>query len=236
MEFIKDVIPDGVYVLVRSNNVQDYWGLPQIWAPLWANDTSFYGSGKSLYHYLKNAGFSDLDSFNRKRQWAFIYKKNDPSFSPKWIFTESEFDFTSLSADITGLNIDGNITSPLFGPSKKWKQLIWNGTTLESPSMDNPGIDVIGVRKDNTQSILFSGIGLNQKTVDISTIDAAQYPNIKLHMRNTDSVNYTPYQLGYWRLTNEPVPEGAIAPNIFLTTKDTLEVGQLLTLALHSGI
>lgn len=34
--------------------------------------------------------------------------------------------------------------------------------------------------------------------------------------------------MGYWRLTDDPAPEGAIAPNIFIKTTDTLEGGQPL--------
>ena len=33
-------------------------------------------------------------------------------------------------------------------------------------------------------------------------------------MRNADSINLTAYQLRYWRLLYDPVPEGALAPNI----------------------
>ena len=123
-------------------------------------------------------------------------------------------------------NINGYITSPVFGPSKKWKQLLWNGTTLETPTGDNPRIDIVGIRKDNSQTILFSNIGLDQKTLDISAVDAKQYPNVQLRMHNTDSTKHTPYQLQYWRLTNDPVPEGAIAPNIYIQMPDTLEAGQ----------
>ncbi len=37
-----------------------------------------------------------------------------------------------------------------------------------------------------------------------------------------------PYQLKFWRLTYDPVPEGALAPNIFIKMQDTLEAGQPL--------
>ncbi|MBK6938241.1 MAG: hypothetical protein IPH18_16275 [Chitinophagaceae bacterium] len=30
----------------------------------------------------------------------------------------------------------------------------------------------------------------------------------------------------YWRLTYLPVPEGAIAPNLYMSTKDSVEVGE----------
>ena len=36
------------------------------------------------------------------------------------------------------------------------------------------------------------------------------------------------YQLNYWRLNYTPVPEGALAPNIYLTGKDSVELGEQL--------
>ena len=45
-------------------------------------------------------------------------------------------------------------------------------------------------------------------------------------MRNIDSVNYTPYQLNYWRVNYVPIPEGAIAPNIIFQMDTVVDVGQ----------
>ena len=45
-------------------------------------------------------------------------------------------------------------------------------------------------------------------------------------MRNLDSIHYTPYQLRYWRITYDPVPEGAVAPNLYFTSRDTVELGE----------
>lgn len=226
MDFMRDIVPDGAYVLVRNMTLEDYWGRPQAYASDWAMDTLIHGSGQSLYHYLKNAGFSDVDSFNKVRQWAFIYKKNDPSFAPHWVMTEGATDLNTLTASLTGLETNGYITSPQFGPAKKWKQLIWDGVPLESPTGDNPRIDIIGIKEDQSQEILFTNIGLDQKTLDVSGIDAKLYPTLQLRMYNRDTTNYTPYQLSYWRLTNDPAPEGAIAPNILIQMPDTLEAGQ----------
>lgn len=49
-------------------------------------------------------------------------------------------------------------------------------------------------------------------------------------MRNIDSVNYTAYQLRYWRVNCVPVPEGAISPNILFQMDTLLDVGQPLNL------
>ncbi len=222
MDFMRNIVPAGAYVLIKSNTVNG----GTVWASDWANDTAYYGAGQSVYHYLKNAGFADVDSFYKVRQWGFIYKKGDPSFTPKWSYTNSYSEFGSLSADIDGLELDGSIKSPIFGPSKRWKQFLWNGLSMESPTGDNPKVDILGIRKDNSVVVLFNNIDTSNKSLDISSIDAEQYPHLQLRMRNRDTTTYTPYQLNYWRLTNEPAPEGAVAPNLYFNIADTLEAGQ----------
>ena len=52
------------------------------------------------------------------------------------------------------------------------------------------------------------------------------FPYLKMRMHNTDSTHSTPNQLRYWRLNGDLPPEGTIAPNIKLTAKDTLEIGE----------
>src|SRR5437764_8875982 len=48
-------------------------------------------------------------------------------------------------------------------------------------------------------------------------------------MRNADAGNNTPYQLGYWRRTGQPAPEGASAPNLYFNLpKDTVDVAEPL--------
>ncbi len=64
--------------------------------------------------------------------------------------------------------------------------------------------------------------------MDISSINAIDYPFLKLKLYTKDKNNYTPYQLKYWRVTYDPVPEGAIAPNLFVSLRDSVEVGEPL--------
>ena len=67
---------------------------------------------------------------------------------------------------------------------------------------------------------------------DISAVSPLQYPYLKLKMRDVDSINQTPYQLNYWRIDYDAVPEGAVIPNIYFKTKDvskfidTLDIGE----------
>lgn len=216
-----DSIPDGHFVVVRSID----YHTPNSYASTWRNDTLKYGSNNSLYHKLLAAGFSDIDLLNAPKCWTLIYKKNDPSFTPVSRISEGLLDRFIASVDVVSPDSSGTIQSPLFGPAKAWKELHWNGTSEGSTSTDSVLIQVVGIRPGQQPQVL-KEIGRDTKVLDVSDIDAAAYPYLRLHMRNSDPVGFTPYQLQYWKLIYDPVPEGAIVPNLYLVTKDTVEVGE----------
>ena len=226
MDFMRDIIPNGAYVVVRNFTLDPSYGYPNAWAADWAADEALHGTGQSLYHYLKNAGFTGIDSFYRARPFGLVYKKNSPEFTPKWIVGEGVFDNPTLSVDCYTTDTVGYVTSPSFGPARAWKQLKWRGGG--DATGDKATLDVVGIRTDGTENVLFTDIPTTTADMDVSTIDAAIYPHLKLRMYVRDSIHYTPYQLRYWRLTYVPVPEGAIAPNIFLSVKDSVESAEPL--------
>jgi hypothetical protein len=221
MDFM-DSIPENYYVIVRnfvrSNNT--------IFISHWKNDTTLYGSNNSLYHKMKAVGLSVIDSFYTSRAFIHIYKKGDLRFEPISVASGGINDRITLGAEMLTPHPVGEINSPVFGPAKRWKELRWDGKKQEDSAGDELNIEVVGVKKDGMKEVLFSDIGLNQKNVDISAIDPIQYPFVQLKMQNVDSVNFTPYQLKYWTLNYDPVPEGVVAPNIYLNIKDTLEVNE----------
>lgn len=223
VEFL-DLIPDGHYVVIRNCSGVD--PLSNTYANDWKNDQANLGAGNSLYHRFKAQGFADVDSFNRPRAFVFVYRKNDNTFTPEYTFSEGVNDAITLSVDLMTPDTLGFITSPKFGPAKGWKELRWRGETSDATPGDIATISVYGVDQMGAESLLIPSITTAQPVVDISNIDAAQYPYLKLRMHNQDSVHLTPYQLKYWRLTYVPVPEGAIAPNYYFQSKDTVEVGE----------
>jgi hypothetical protein len=119
----------------------------------------------------------------------------------------------------------GYISSPLFGPAAAWKQVKWRGSSLDATAGDLPSVDVIGVDANGIETVLYT-LTDTQQDIDISSVSPVQFPYIRLQMRNADSIHFTPYQLRYWRILYDPVPEGALAPNINYSFKDTLSLGQ----------
>ena len=224
MRFI-DSVPNGHYIVVRK--ILDQPFANESYADTLKKDEQLFGAGNSLYHRLKNAGFTDIDSFNRPRVFVFMYKKNDPTFAPRWKFTDGINDKLQWTVDVQSPDTLGYITSPLFGPAKAWKEAKWRGRSLDAGNGDLASVDVIGVNNAGTETRIFT-LNQSQQDFNISSINANAYPYIKLRMRNADSINGTPYNLRWWRLYYDPVPEGALSANLRFETKDTLELGETL--------
>lgn len=220
MDFM-DSIPVGYYVVVRSID----YDIPNSMAATWQADTSLYGSGNSLYHKLLNAGFSSIDELSAPKCWALVYKKGDVRFTPEIKVSAGLYDKVSLSAECSSPDSIGYIQSPDFGPAKAWKELHVRGHQLNNETSDQATVALYGKTSNNAVALLRE-YPFSVQDADISDVDAQQYPILFMKMRNADSIRYTPYQLDYWKLTYDPVPEGAIAPNLFLLTKDTLEIGE----------
>jgi len=220
-----DLIPNNYYVVVYNCSYTD--PNTNTYASTWAGDTSYLGSGNSIYARLKAQGFYNIDSFYFPRAFIFVYQKNNSAnFQPQSVFSQGADDKISLTANYITPDSVGVAVSPLLGPARKWRQLHWRGGSLESPSADSVQVQVMGVDTSGNVSPPLFTLGAASQDLDISSINATQYPWLQLQMTTTDTVKGTPYQLKYWRLTYDPVPEGALAPNLFVQAPDTLQLGQ----------
>ena len=228
MKFL-DIVPDNFIVIAR--NIYGTNPAGSTFAADWQADTAAFGANNSLYHRLKSQGFVLIDSFNRTRAFVFMYQKNNPEFLPDFVFSAGINDRIELSHQFIAPDTSGFITSPKFGPATQWKQMHWRGSSLEANSADNPKVQIIGIDSLGNSATLFT-VDKSMQDVDISSVNASRYPFIQLKMRNVDSITLTPYQLSYWRLNYTPAPEGALTPNLYFMTKDTLQQGDIL----HFGI
>jgi hypothetical protein len=224
MQFL-DYIPSGYYVVIRNTSGTD--PLSNTYASEWKADTNYFGSGNSIYHRMYNQGFTGIDSFNQPRAFIFTYKKDNPqSLTPKFTFSSGILDRITLSSDVFTPDSSGSIISPVFGPAKAWKKLIWKGTSSESPSTDITRVSLLGVKINGAVDTLNTFDNLLANEFDISAVNPLIYPYLQLKVFALDTTHYTPYQLQYWRITYVPKPEGAVAPNILFTMKDTFELGE----------
>ncbi|HRH59339.1 MAG TPA: C25 family cysteine peptidase [Chitinophagaceae bacterium] len=228
MRDFMDWIPAGYIVSSRLILDAPY---DQVLVQQWKNDQTVYGVGNTAYDRFIAAGFSGFDQFSYPRTWSYVYKKNDATFTTQWKLTEGLSDALTLQLNIATPDTLGYITSPVFGPAAAWKQVKWRGVTPDTKAGDAATVDVIGVSPSGIETVLYT-LNTTQQDFDISSVSVSNYPYIKLKMRNADSINLTPYQLRYWRLLYDPVPEGALAANIYYSFKDTLSVGETSTFSI----
>ncbi len=228
MRDFMDWIPSGLIVTARIilNPVNgDYNQNP--FAPDYKKDQQTYGVGNSWYDRLISSGFTHIDSFTYPRIWALIYQKNTPLFAATQVLSAGLADRIVVNRDIASPDSLGFITSPVFGPAKAWHSVKWRGKSIDNSAGDKATVDVIGVTATGQKQTLYT-LSFSQQDFDISSISASQYPSIQLQMRNADSIHYTPYQLQYWRVLYDPVPEGGLSATVSYAYKDSLSLGEVM--------
>ena len=225
--FLENIVPDGAMVLIINQGTGKGSGFAapnSSFISDWQRDTLRFGSGKSIYHTLINNGISDIDKFTENLPFAFVYQKGNPEFVRQFI-GEKENDFIDVVVDLPAQLTSGSVESPWMGPSKEWKNFKWDGYF---PGGKAPADSVAFELYGKT----FAGAEVKLATVkeakdtSLSFIDPDIYPYVKMKMFTSDPADVTSFQLDYWRLTGSMKPEGAIAPNIRFTCKDTVEQGE----------
>lgn len=225
MDFL-DSIPDGMYISITNLG----WTANTSFISDWQADQTTLGVGNTLYDKLKSIGFTQIDSFTHNLPFVFFYRKNTPAFTPQQkmgplVTTQMEAAF-SLPTKYN----EGTIQSPSFGPARAWKSLHWYGQSIDKTMKDVVSIQVFGITPTGTESLVATVSPSADTTLNF--INATTYPYIKLLMLNKDETYTTPSQLKYWRINADYVPEGAVAPNILYTMRDSVEQGDKIAFAL----
>ena len=226
MDFI-DAIPNGMYVAIT--NIGNSLANPDF-INKWKDDTLTLGSGNSLYHKLKSIGFTQIDSFYHHLPFLYFFKKGTPAYTPTMIIGPKDSSYIDQTFGLNSTNTSGSIESPVYGPAQRWTALHWRGSTVDPlPLTDDVKVEVWGIKTSGVIDLLATVA----PAIDTSLafIDATVYPNIKLKMLNSDAVNATPYQLRYLRVNADYVPEGAVAPNILFSVRDSVDQGDKINFA-----
>jgi len=224
IDFI-DSIPNGMYVSITNLG----WTYTNSFVSEWKSDQAKYG--KNLYDKLKSIGFSKIDSFTKNVPFIYFYKKNSPSYTPVQIMGNTASDQPVGEYLLPSKLLSGTIESPAFGPAKNWKSLHWNGKSIDPTLTDSVTIQVFGLASSNSPEVLLASVNPATDT-SLAFVNAAVYPFIKLKMLNADTTYATPNQLNYWRVNGDYVPEGAVAPNILFTMKDSVDQGAIINFSL----
>ena len=218
-----NMIPNGEYVSITNlgyiyNNV---------FINAWKADTATLGSGNSLWNTFHQLGLGSIDSFTTNLPFLFFFRKGDSVNFP--IYQNiGPYAYSPIvqSYNVPVKQVVGTVKTPLLGPSKSWNRFKWQPLPEDSALTTSKRFDIIGLDSNKNEITLASVYNAND--TDISFINAAKYPQLKLLMYNQDSLHDQPFQLKYWMLTGSMVPEGAVAPNLYYVTQDTLNYADTL--------
>lgn len=225
--YLKDTIPNGNTVIIR-NVVWNYPGqiVSNIYNDTWKADTAVMGSGTSLYHVVRNMGFSLIDSFTSPRAFIFVGRKGDPS----WIHTDQKINQPdpnqgiATELDIQGLGSKGTMASTVLGPAQTWETLRWRRSAVDGlPQNDSASVSIYGIPATGGDTLLYAGAA---RDTSLAFISAARYPKIRMVWSTVDSITSSTPQLDYWRVLYKPVPEAALNPAAHFVFSDSLAVGQ----------
>ncbi len=215
-----DSIPNGNYIMIKNLIYNSVWDQSTI--NEWKEDEQVNGTGKSLYHTIRNLGFNEIDQFTSKKVFAFFMKKGYPATAVQEV--SDSVSKIELYATFDSYPDSGRVNSTIVGPALEWKTFLWNYSAPDGkPGNDHPSVRIYGLDTLNKEKELYSGTA---KDLALDFIAAEQYPNIRLEWHSLDSVDNTSPYLDYWRVMYAPVPEAALNAAAFFVHKDSLAEGE----------
>ncbi|HEX6224927.1 MAG TPA: C25 family cysteine peptidase, partial [Chryseolinea sp.] len=110
-----------------------------------------------------------------------------------------------VNKSITGRFSAGSLATGLIGPAMTWQSMTAKYTELDAS--DVVSFDIIGVKLNGTAELLFADASNDQ---DLSTVDASQFPYLKVVFKAADELNLTAAQLSNWIVIYTPAPDGLL--------------------------
>ena len=222
INFIENISgPDDyvvLYTIQRDDNLGERHYNPQLWAADGDN------GDQDLMTLLEGYGASQVRSLaDDIVPYVFIFKKNDPSFTPIELKANRLTDVLNAEFEINAKWFEGEVQSTTIGPATAWNELIWNVDELDLDT-DSFVLDIIGVDADGNETIVMGNV--DEFVRDLSGISAQQYPHLKLNLYTHDEELRTKLQVPFWRVLYTELPEAALDLNSKLViSQDTLSRG-----------
>lgn len=220
IQFIEQTVPNDHVVVFSTLTQYQYSYYPE----LWESD-----GPKNIFSVLESQGarqVRNLQSFNSV-PYILIFRKGRTDFEVR----ESIGNFTDeneVSHSFTIPQTAGSVHSTRIGPAKSWKQFNW-GNSLYNTLDDSQEINIYGVDVNGSEKVLFGPLG--QASQDLRSVDASQYPYLRLEWKSQDTSSRTSPNLDFWRVHHVSLPDAAFHPALgYKKSKDTINQGDIFNL------
>lgn len=182
-----------------------------------------------FYQALEDFGSAKIRKLENEDVWLFIGSKGlkpGQAFDEQVTNAQDSLLVTSNTFTVTKFN--GSLESQIIGPSRKWRKLSLSTDRFKSirSNVDN-GYNVVGVRLNGSKKELVSNF--KENTLDLSFIDAREFPYLQLELESSNQHSYLPSQPRRWIVNYDYLPEGLINSQLaFKFNSDTIQKGQQL--------
>lgn len=217
---LNNTVPNGHYILAYT-----------MWS---TNFSQFTPDQLNAFINLGADSIQLLAGGGQNLPYIFFTRKGYPATTAEVVGNSPSAAIT-LTQDLENDWIFGNIESPLIGPAKNWDYMSYFQQSTENPSFDSVSVDIIGVNGGVETTLISALQPVPGEIFNLgNTINASQYPYLKLRFFTRDDSIRTPAQLRRWHVLYEGVPEISLNParSGFTFTADTLPQGQTLRLVM----
>lgn len=219
IRFLETGIQEGQYVIVINHLAPGATYYPENWA------MDSVSLGKNLFQVFESNGAKMVRNLVTKYPsypYLFVFQKGkkviDEAIANNGLEVRSSFDLPLFLPD-------GMHESLLIGPAASWEKLEWLTKDNRNSTIDS--VTVLG-KQGNTFDILYTSPA---NSLNLNSIDAKQYPYIKLKWSVKDTLRSGSINLAYWRIFFKSYGDLAISSNDdFEFYKDTIDQGDNMRL------
>ena len=167
-----------------------------------------------------------IDTLTYNHVWTLKARYGHPDATVEQVSPPPNPTERTLVSEPSFRHAQGTTTTDRIGPVSTWGTLQWQASTPDPD--DQVQIDVLAA--DST--VLVGGLQDPSGEQDLSSIDPAQHPRLRLRATLTDSTTRTAPNLSEWRINYTGVPELLADPAALQAIPDTLLQGESATVSL----
>lgn len=213
--FYLNSIPEGFHVFGHNGRNVNLSNLPE-----------------ELYQAFEQIGCTEIRNIPNRYPYLFFTNKGNAPGTALEITANPNSSIPPLEQEIfaeryfTGFFDRGTLTTQRIGPSTNWQKVYYD---FKKQNTDSVRVDIIGVTNLGNENQLITNAP--RDSVDISGINATNFPFIRLRINFLDAINRTPANINLLRVKYSPFPEGTLDPDILFAFKSAkLDEGDSLNL------
>lgn len=215
INFMNNEIPEGYFVIAATTDKPGEFTSAEEW------DNDFFSAFESQGAQM----IRDIGSVNRP--YIFAYKKDGGVLEEELGDVDDPQEINKIIT-IEGSWFEGTMFSTKIGPAQKWEKLLWEVENFEETE-DEFRISLFGVTPTGQEDTLVYNV--QNTEYDLSAVNAATYPCLRLEYYSTDVITNSAPDLDYWRVVYKPLPDVVIsAEENFVFQSDTIPRGETLLL------